>query len=363
MGEGAVWVTAAPPSQLRRGLPELRVQQGHLRRRGQPAVRRSRPISRCTGPAAGNRCRWWRRSASCSSGATSRPGASRSATSHATTRQRRRGLRPYTCFSNAKAYARNLDVIGVIGAYNSGCSDVQIPVANQAPDGALAMISPSNTWNGLTRPYEGMRRGELEARYPSGERNYVRIAAADHLQSVANATLVKELGLQRPVRPVTRRRSLLHRRRAHGSAQARAPDRRLRQLEHRGSEFARLARRIARTHAEAVFIAGFLHPHGGALVRDLRAQLGRRRGPDGARLLRAHPRPVVPRRARCAGNVRQCVRRREQRASAARKAPPQGARGCLWERAELAVDRRCTPRKRPRSCSTRSLAPTARARR
>ena len=94
---------------------------------------------------------------------------------------------PSTCFSNAKAYARNLDVIGVIGAYNSGCSDVQIPVANQAPDGPLAMISTSNTWNGLTRPYEGMRRGELEARYPSGERNYVRIAAADHLQSVANA--------------------------------------------------------------------------------------------------------------------------------------------------------------------------------
>ena len=87
-------------------------------------------------------------------------------------------------------------MIGVIGAYNSGCSDVQIPVANQAPDGPLAMISTSNTWNGLTRPYEGVRRGELEARYPSGVRNYVRIAAADHLQSVANATLVKELGLR-----------------------------------------------------------------------------------------------------------------------------------------------------------------------
>ena len=272
-----------------------------------------------------------------------------------------------TCFSNAKAYARNLDVIGVIGAYNSGCSDVQIPVANQAPDGPLAMISTSNTWNGLTRPYEGMRRGELEARYPSGERNYVRIAAADHLQSVANATLVKELGLRdlfvlspdgdryftADVRTAARNLGL----RIVGSAN----------WNTEASEFARLGRRIARTRAEAVFIAGFVDPHGGALVRDLRAQLGRRRGSDRARLLRAHPRPVVPRRARCAGNVRQCVRRREPGASAARKAPPRGARGCLWERAELAVDRRVRragdrdPARRDRSLRRHALVGDTRA--
>jgi ABC-type branched-subunit amino acid transport system substrate-binding protein len=181
----------------------------------------------------------------------------------------------HTCFSNAKAYARNLDVIGVIGAYNSGCSAVQIPVTNQAPDGPLAMISTSNTHNGLTRPYEGMRRGELEARYPSGERNYVRIAAADHLQSVANATLVKELGLRdlfvlspdgdryftADMRTAARNLGL----RIVGSAN----------WNTEASEFTRLARRIARTHAEAVFIAGLLDPHGDALVRDLRAQLGR----------------------------------------------------------------------------------------
>ena len=38
--------------------------------------------------------------------------------------------------------------------------------------------------------------------------------------------------------------------------------------------FERLARRIARTRADAVFIGGFLYPNGGALVRDLRARLG-----------------------------------------------------------------------------------------
>ena len=42
-----------------------------------------------------------------------------------------------------------------------------------------------------------MRPGEVEERYPSGERNFVRIAAADHLQAVAAAQLVEELGARR----------------------------------------------------------------------------------------------------------------------------------------------------------------------
>ena len=174
----------------------------------------------------------------------------------------------YKCFSNAKAYARDLAVIGVIGTYNSGCSAVQIPIANQAPGGALAMISPSNTLTGLTRP---LGPGEPEDRYPSGERNFVRIAAADHLQAVAGAQLVKELGAQRLFvlsddyfRPdvETAARNL--------------------GLEIVGSSgwnfearnFDRLARRIALTRPDAVFIGGFLFPNGGALVRDLRARLG-----------------------------------------------------------------------------------------
>ena len=180
---------------------------------------------------------------------------------------------PYKCFSNAKAYARNLAVIGVIGPYNSGCADVQIPIANQAPGGALAMISPSNTWTGLTRPYPGMRPGELEDRYPSGERNFVRIAAADHLQARGRRPACRGAGRTAPVRSHGRG-PLLRYRRGHGGAEPRARGRRLHQVERRGAEFERLARRIARTRADAVFLGGFLYPNGGALVRDLRARLG-----------------------------------------------------------------------------------------
>jgi branched-chain amino acid transport system substrate-binding protein len=46
----------------------------------------------------------------------------------------------YRCFSNANAFARNLDVVGLIGSFHSYCSSPQIPIANQAARGPLAMI-------------------------------------------------------------------------------------------------------------------------------------------------------------------------------------------------------------------------------
>jgi hypothetical protein len=78
-------------------------------------------------------------------------------------------------------------------AFHSFWSELEIPIAGQAPDGPLAMISPSNTFTGLTRPYRGMARGELERLYPTGQRNFVRIAAADHLAPVALVRATKEL--------------------------------------------------------------------------------------------------------------------------------------------------------------------------
>jgi DNA-binding SARP family transcriptional activator/ABC-type branched-subunit amino acid transport system substrate-binding protein len=179
----------------------------------------------------------------------------------------------YKCFSNAKAYARNPAVLGVVGPYNSGCALVQIPIANQAPGGALAMISPSNTVTGLTRPYPGMRPDELEDRYPSGERNFFRIAAADHLQAAAGAQLVEELGARRlfvltdgdpyfGTDVITAARNLGLDIVGSTRWSAEAPS------------YERLARRIARARADAVFLGGFLYLNGGALVRDLRARLG-----------------------------------------------------------------------------------------
>ena len=41
----------------------------------------------------------------------------------------------FRCGSNAKAYARNLSVVGVVGSFQSPCSYLQIPVTNEAPEG------------------------------------------------------------------------------------------------------------------------------------------------------------------------------------------------------------------------------------
>lgn len=69
------------------------------------------------------------------------------------------------CAPNARAYANTARVIGVIGAYNSGCSSIEIPIAGQ---GALAMVSASNSATELTTRSSRSPRAELERLYPSG---------------------------------------------------------------------------------------------------------------------------------------------------------------------------------------------------
>jgi branched-chain amino acid transport system substrate-binding protein len=190
------------------------------------------------------------------------------------------GFDAYRCLSNAKAYARTPDVLGVIGTFNYGCSQIEIPIANQAPGGPLAMISPSNTPTFLTRPVQGMDPDELEKLYPSGERSFVRIAAADHLAAPALAQAVKELGNERVA-------ALWDGDDPDGDVAAFAADMRERAralgLEltdaatwnPRARGFDRLARRVAAARPDAVLLAGAGPPHVDALLRDLRARLGR----------------------------------------------------------------------------------------
>jgi branched-chain amino acid transport system substrate-binding protein len=59
---------------------------------------------------------------------------------------------PTKCSANAHAYAGNSSLLGVVGTFNSGCAAIEIPVANKAPGGGLAMISPANTYGCLTEP-------------------------------------------------------------------------------------------------------------------------------------------------------------------------------------------------------------------
>ena len=73
------------------------------------------------------------------------------------------------CRRNARAYVETRDVVGVIGPYNSGCAELQIPIVSRTAAGPLAMVSPANTDEGLTRgpralPLYPGRRPQLRAR-------------------------------------------------------------------------------------------------------------------------------------------------------------------------------------------------------
>jgi branched-chain amino acid transport system substrate-binding protein len=196
------------------------------------------------------------------------------------------------CASNAKAYADNESIIGVIGPFNSNCATAAIPIANRARRGPLALISPSATYVGLTRPGAGLQPGEPDSYYPTGTRSFVRLIPADDLQAAADAMLAQRLGLRRVFllsqRPVPRERdpygtgiTSAFRSAAHklGVAIAGSNEWTLDR-----SSYARLARKIKRSRADGVFLGGSHSTNGGLLIKALRARLGenvRILAPDG----------------------------------------------------------------------------------
>ena len=95
------------------------------------------------------------------------------------------------CAANAKAYAANADVIGVVGPFNSGCAHAEIPIANRA---SLPIVSPTNSDVGLTRQAFGAPRGALRALYPTGRHTYVRLMSPDDMAAAAAALLAQQLG-------------------------------------------------------------------------------------------------------------------------------------------------------------------------
>jgi branched-chain amino acid transport system substrate-binding protein len=105
------------------------------------------------------------------------------------------------CAANANAFARAKDVVAVIGPYHSGCAQLEIPILNRAPGGALAMVGTTTTYQGLTRgpglaPPDGYRH-EPQVYYPTGVRNFVRLMPGDDQLGGAQAVLAKQLGLRR----------------------------------------------------------------------------------------------------------------------------------------------------------------------
>jgi branched-chain amino acid transport system substrate-binding protein len=180
------------------------------------------------------------------------------------------------CSANANAYANNENVIGVIGTFNSGCAEIEIPVLNRAANGPVGMVSPANTYVGLTHKGPGTAAGEPEKYYPNGKRNYIRIVAADDYQGAADALLAKQLGATTVF--------ILNDKEAYGQGVAGdfqnvLPEVGLKSAgftawDGKASSYEALANKIKQSGADAVFLGGLICENGGKLIKDLRAVLG-----------------------------------------------------------------------------------------
>jgi branched-chain amino acid transport system substrate-binding protein len=175
--------------------------------------------------------------------------------------------------ANATAYANDSSTVGVIGTFNSGAAEIEIPILNRAPGGPVAMISPANTYVGLTHPGPGTAAGEPGKYYPTGKRNYIRIVAADDFQGAADAILAKSLGVKKVF--------ILNDKEAYGLGVATNFKNAAAKLgikvvgftawDGKASSYEALAVKIKSSGAQGVFLGGLVCENGGKLIKDIHA--------------------------------------------------------------------------------------------
>ncbi len=93
--------------------------------------------------------------------------------------------------ANARKAAADPNTVYYIGEFNSGASEVSIPILNNA---GIPQVSPANTYVGLTTNEPGSAPGEPDKYYPTGNRTYLRIVPRDSIQSAADLMAMKQAG-------------------------------------------------------------------------------------------------------------------------------------------------------------------------
>src|SRR5580692_468094 len=93
--------------------------------------------------------------------------------------------------ANARKVAADPKAVYYIGEFNSGASEISIPILNQA---GIPQVSPANTYVGLTTDLPGSAPGEPEKYYPTGKRTYLRIVPIDSIQAAADLMAMKQGG-------------------------------------------------------------------------------------------------------------------------------------------------------------------------
>jgi ABC-type branched-subunit amino acid transport system substrate-binding protein/streptogramin lyase len=182
------------------------------------------------------------------------------------------------CAANAKSYAAGAGVIGVIGTFNSGCAQSEIPFLNQAPDGPLAMVSPVNSYIGLTRRDPFADKGELESLYPTGVRNFARVFPIDDVAGAGAALFLKRLGARR-VSALSDRdeySDLLVRSFRATAGRIGLSFVGVSTFRPEAKSYSALIARLKRARVDAVYVGGYEFGNTGKLIKELRTQLGPR---------------------------------------------------------------------------------------
>ncbi len=184
--------------------------------------------------------------------------------------------------SNADKARLDPDVMAYIGTYNSGAAKVSMPILNKAH---LFMVSPANTYPGLTKQNMG-ERDEPKRYQPTGTLNFTRVVPADDVQGPAAAEWTKELGCKRVY--------ILDDNELYGKGIADLYEAHARKIgldvlghesiDFKAQEFASLMTKIRRKGPDLIYFGGTTQTKAGQLLKDMvKAGMGgcKMMGPDG----------------------------------------------------------------------------------
>lgn len=193
------------------------------------------------------------------------------------------------CKANASAYAADPSVLAVIGTYNSGCAEAEIPILGAAPGGGVAMVSPGNTAICLTQTSPSCSADTPGSLYPHG-RNYARVVPNDAYQGAGLASFAKQKGIGRAfvlyaAKDPTSLGQAKTFRGAAGKLGIKLAG--FRSWNPNASSYTSLMRQVAATKPDGILLAGLTEENGARLIKDKVAVMGANSGavkllaPDG----------------------------------------------------------------------------------
>jgi branched-chain amino acid transport system substrate-binding protein len=91
--------------------------------------------------------------------------------------------------ANARKVAADPKAVYYIGEFNSGASEISMPILNRA---GVAQVSPASTYVGLTTDEPGRLPGEPNRYFPTGRRTFLRLVPLDTNQAAALIDLMGE---------------------------------------------------------------------------------------------------------------------------------------------------------------------------